>query len=243
MISPELFRPSELNGVRIERDRTTHQDVLKRARHWLAGQRSWYKPEGRIIADHLSDFLNCPRKHLIQKAARQKAVDAGQHPWEFDDFDETGLVMFATGYAFQHGVLGATETSVWNTEHSFWYSPDSAVGGRLFEAKTLRASPLKKADTEAGLSVEDVLMRDRQAWVRYMLAVMYLEKKTAYSLLPFWIIPGECETFKVTAGEKAITDNWTRVWAKIREVRDHESAGTFPKHEGEYICATCVGAA
>lgn len=229
MIEGSKFREARKGGLLLRRAPEAHAALQQRVKQRLAGFREWYRPDDpERLADHLSDFLGCLRKAEIKRRERQALSIAGKKPWEFDDLDDQDMVFFGTGYAFQQGVLGAVEEAVWDEGWEFWYSTDAVEGGLLFEAKSVRASPIRKDDERAGLSVEDVLLRDRDAWWRYMLTTMKLRATDRFLLVIWWIIPGEWETLELVATQEEIDKNWAVFSGRVGVLREARKVGELP---------------
>ena len=192
----EHFGPYEGEGFSIRRDQSTKAKVLEIAGDWLGKKR-----EGTEHDDHLSDDIPCQRKVVLKKREAEALLRLGGTPSSKLTAQE--VIFFGFGHGFQDTILGpSAEEPIWSNEHELWYSPDGKFimgDGEYHEVKTTRRSALKKADREAGLTIEDVLYRDNDAWWRYILGVMALTGTTTYYLHIAWIIPAEMESFRIDA--------------------------------------------
>lgn len=235
----EHFRPHVEGGIVVERDPQTREKILD-----LAAQRLGLKRKGTEQDDHLSDDIHCQRKVVLKRRTTDALIRMGGTP----DSDLTGqeVIWYGFGHGFQDVILGpGAERPVWSDEHQLWYSPDglAVLGGNdLHEVKTTRRSALKKADREAGLSIEDVIYRDNEEWWNYILGVMHLLGTEVYTLTIAWIIPADMESFKITATPEAIAANWTYITDRRDLRRDHLDNDTLPSvttRRGQYECRNC----
>ena len=240
------FREFTSDGITIERDPRSRAELVRLANSRLSGQRL-----GSELDDHLSDDIYCQRKSVLKKLKQFRIVTDNPATPKYDpnnppltsrywgikydskvlesSFNSNTTVMFGFGYALQDFILGEyAEVTNWDTEDKLWFSPDGrGLFGRedLHEFKTTRTSPRKKADREFNRSVEEVIFNNNPAWFTYILAVMYLMKRTEYFLSVAWIIPAELETFKITVSDEAVEANWN--YLTERRVSRREKLSTW----------------
>ena len=247
MIEPAHFRPADQDGLRIYRNPQVHSVVTERAKRRLLAVRELLVPGTNLsVADHLSDHIGCQRKAVLHKREIEVLLARGGDPrTDTEQLTDEQIVFFGVGHAVANFLLGAADHAIWSNEHQLWYSPDGVPDESLdsyVEIKTSRRSPLKKADREAGLSVEDVLLRDNESWWRYILGVMKLENRTSYHLEHMWIISAEMEGFTVEASEARINDNWQWLTERRSLRRHDELNGGLPgvdTRRGAWECENC----
>lgn len=86
------------------------------------------------------------------------------------------------------------------------------------------------------MTVEGVLLEQNPDWFKYMLGVMKLEGWREYWLSVFFL-PNFWHTFRVTASDRAVADNWSELSAR-RELR--RSGKAAPVHRVKSSeCETC----
>jgi len=235
------FRPAVVDGITLRRDSRVHNEVMRRAAAALSAQRELFDKTGKI-ADHLSDDIMCLRKSVLKRRRLEKIIAESGDPHEPLTADH--IVMFGVGYGFQHALLGDVEEARWSEKYQLMYSPDgpNLEGIGFVEVKTSRRSPLKKDDRAAGMSVEDVLMRDRSEWWAYILGVMKLEGLTEYHLEHLWVVSGEAEGFTVEATKERIERNWGALSERRERRRAALRDGTLPgvdTRRGAWECGIC----
>tara|TARA_R110000765_G_scaffold202835_1_gene308078 strand:- start:967 stop:1752 length:786 start_codon:yes stop_codon:yes gene_type:complete len=235
----EHFGPYEAEGFSIKRDRRTKEAILEIAGQWLGRKR-----EGTELDDHLSDDIPCQRKVVLKKRGDEALRRLGGTPSSKLTAQE--VIFFGFGHGFQDTILGpSAEEAMWSDEHQLWYSPDGKflIGDNEYhEVKTTRRSALKKADREAGLTIEDVLYRDNAAWWKYIEGVMHLTGTTTYYLHVAWIIPAEMESFRIDITPERVERSWKEMTKRREERRSHLKRGTLPpvtSRRGAYECNNC----
>jgi len=226
-LSPEQFRDFSSGGITVARDRRANSRILDIASGILADQRA-----GTEYDLHLSDILSCVRKGQLTVERNQSLKGLGSPP-EREKLDGTRVVYFSLGYNFQNFILGVgSEKPKLHEEYisdldetvRFWVSPDGLdlwPGAPPNEVKTTTRSPRKVADRREGRYVEEVLYQNNPYWFEYMLSVMKVMGGQEYNLSVAWLVGGPdnvgMETFKVSATQEKIADNWeNRIMPGIR---------------------------
>lgn len=254
------FRPSMKGGLILRRDQEKHRVLMEGAERRLRDGREWIIPNpddlsgdypflltadhpNGIFADHISDDMGCLRKAVFNHQQGQKNFDRyGEMP--LGDLDDRDIVFFGNGYAWQWNILGIdTEENTWNEEGQFWHSADGVFGQTYVEAKQTRKSALKKDDRIAGLSIEDVLMRDHQAWWDHMLIAMKLYGHRVHYLTINWVLPGDAETFRIDATDEEVQAKWDWLEERRNRRREYERLNTLPgidtRMRGADECTYC----
>ncbi len=239
-VTDDQFRNhvSKDGGLTIARDPRTRSRLLK-----VAAERLALKRADTELADHLSDDVGCQRRGVLKRRAMLARVAAGKPATE--EPDAQSVIWFAFGHSLQDTMLGpSSEKPIWSEEHGLWYSPDGMEllkDGDLYEIKSTRMSPLKKADREAGLSVEDVLASNpaTQNWWKYIMGVMYLEGSNEYYLGVAWIIPAEFEVFHVQVTREKRNENWADLTERRMLRRGCLDSGTLPGCETRTFQRQC----
>ena len=235
------------SGFTLTRDPAMHRRLMREAERRLRDNREWLIPNSEndehpngIVADHVSDDMGCLRKAVLNKEALQKEFDLYGEP-PLDKLTDRDVVFFGNGYAWQWNILGLnTEANTWNKEAKFWHSADGVLDSTFVEAKQTRRSALKKADREAGLSVEDVILRDNTNWWNHMLVNMKLYGHRTHYLSIHWINPGDSETFRIDASDEAVDAKWDWL-AKRRDLRrEFERINTLPGIEYRTSPTNCT---
>ena len=235
-LDDDQFKDFTQDGITIARDRRANSRILDIASRRLAEQRA-----GTEYDLHLSDILSCVRKGQLQ-VERNKGLKAmGSEP-EVEKLDGTRVVYFSLGYSFQNFLIGSEaekpqlHTEVVDGEEvRFWVSPDGAdlwPGAPLNEIKTTTRSPRKVADRKEGRFVEEVLHTSNPYWFEYMMAAMHVMNVQEYNLSVAWLVGGPTnvglETFKVSATEEKIEQNWEkRVMPGVRLYAQAQATGTL----------------
>ena len=261
MIEDYKFRTAQSpEGFSLSRDTSMHRRLMNEAERRLRDNREWLVPvvgesnkpikglnfidaehPNGVFADHISVDMGCLRRAVLSHKEGQASIARnGEMP--LGRLDDRDIVFFGNGYAWQWNILGLDEENTWNAEHQIWHSADANIHNTYVEAKQTRRSALKKADLEAGLSVEDVLVRDNEAWWNHMLVNMHLYGHRVHYLTINWINPGDAETFRFDATDDLVQKKWD--WLKKRrdKRREHQRTGTLPgidTRTSESNCTYC----
>jgi hypothetical protein len=249
MIDDHKFRPAKTAGFSLTRDQTMHRKLMNEAERRLRDNREWLVPDNKkttahpngIFADHISLDMGCLRRAVLSNREGQAAIDKdGEMP--LGRLDDRDIVFFGNGYAWQWNILGLEETNTWSDKYQIWHSADANIHNTYVEAKQTRRSALKVADLKAGLSVEDVLVRDNEAWWNHMLSNMYLYGHRTHYLTINWINPGDAETFRFDATDEAVQGKWNWLEDRRTRRREYERLGTLPgidTRTSESNCTYC----
>jgi hypothetical protein len=169
------------------------------------------------------------------------------------------VIYFGLGHSLQDFLLGDIEVQKWNPEFELWYSPDGAEifgDGDMHEVKSTRrgAAPTKgkkkKADPTYDMyegynenqnwTIEEKLYRVNNGWFEYMLAVMKMEGLNEYILHLMWIIPGEMESFRITATDELIERNWDTMLNRRLNRRNYMAEGKLPGVASRMYAGECT---
>ena len=238
------FNSYTQDGITIERDTRVREQLLQFAGERLAEKRRGTELDDHLSDEmHCLRKTVLTRLSSIKKIN----ADLIERPIEKDGFGESQdlsysvnwdvsyrpevliqsvnpqeVIWFGFGHSFQDFIYGdKAEQPVFSDEYGFWYSPDGVdlIGnGDVHEFKTTRKWPSTKAAREAGNSIEKILVDSNPSWFKYMLAVMHLTGERTYYLTVGWISGADLETFKVTATDGAVEDEWIRLeyWRGIK---------------------------
>lgn len=233
-INIEDFGAFEQDGISIERDTLAREGILKMATQVLSEKRF-----GTELDDHMSDEMHCLRKTVLSRIKTFQTITDGNkrsdrtdyheiriaesptwgvkyHPQDLvSQHDPQEVIWFGFGHSMQDFFYGdKAEVAIWDGIEKLWYSPDGVnllADGDTHEFKTTRKWHMTAPARKENKTVEQVIIENNPSWFQYMLAVMHFTGKGEYYLTVGWISGADLETFKVTASEDAVYDNWERL--------------------------------
>jgi hypothetical protein len=171
--------------------------------------------------------------------------------------DGQRVVWFGLGHGFQDTILGPeAEKPIWVSDEMVYASPDglNVFGdGELHEVKTTRRGPTPKKQKylkshpvypgeymeSQSWSIEEKLFRVNPSWFSYILKVMYITGIREYYLTMAWIAGADMETFKITATDNEVEDEWELGKLLRSERRRHVKEGTLPSVSTRAFPAEC----